>query len=46
MADLLELRHVSKTYSRGLINAKSTVALQDISLTLKEERPDDPDRRG
>ena len=39
MANLLELRHVSKTYSRGLINAKSTVALQDISLTLKEDAP-------
>ena len=39
MANLLELRHVSKTSSRGLINAKSTVALQDISLTLKEEDP-------
>ena len=39
MANLLELRNVSKTYSRGLINAKSTVALQDISLTLKEDEP-------
>ena len=39
MANLLELRNVSKTYSRGLINAKSNVALQDISLTLKEDEP-------
>lgn len=39
MANLLELNHVSKTYSRGLINAKSNVALQDITLTLKEEDP-------
>lgn len=39
MANLLELKNVSKTYSRGLINAKSTVALQDISLTLKEDEP-------
>ena len=39
MANLLELRNVSKTYSRGLINAKSSVALQDISLTLKEDEP-------
>ena len=39
MANLLELRNVSKTYSKGLINAKSTVALQDISLTLKEDEP-------
>ena len=39
MTNLLELRHVSKTYTRGLINAKATVALQDISLTLKQEDP-------
>lgn len=39
MANLLELRNVSKTFSRGLINAKSTVALQNISLTLKEDEP-------
>jgi oligopeptide/dipeptide ABC transporter ATP-binding protein len=30
---------VSKTYTTGLINAKSNVALQDISLTLREEDP-------
>ena len=39
MANLLELRNVSKSYSRGLINAKSSVALQDISLTLREDEP-------
>ncbi len=39
MANLLELRNVSKTYTQGIINAKSTVALQDISLTLKEDEP-------
>jgi peptide/nickel transport system ATP-binding protein len=39
MADLLELRNVSKVYQRGLINPQATVALQDISLTLKEEEP-------
>ena len=39
MANLLELRNVSKSYSRGLINATSTVALQDISLTLREDEP-------
>ncbi len=39
MANLLELRNVSKTYTQGVINAKSTVALQDISLTLKEDEP-------
>jgi peptide/nickel transport system ATP-binding protein len=39
MDNLLELRNVSKVYSRGLINATATVALQDISLTLKENEP-------
>jgi peptide/nickel transport system ATP-binding protein len=39
MANLLELRNVSKTYSQGLINTKSTTALQEISLTLKEDEP-------
>jgi oligopeptide/dipeptide ABC transporter ATP-binding protein len=39
MANLLELKNVSKVYSRGLINAKATVALRDISLTLKEDEP-------
>ncbi len=39
MANLLELRNVSKVYSRGLINAKSTTALEDISLTLREDEP-------
>ena len=39
MANLLELRDVSKTYTQGLINPKSTVALQGVSLTLKEEEP-------
>jgi peptide/nickel transport system ATP-binding protein len=39
MADLLRLEHVSKTYTRGLVNAQTTVALRDISLTLKEDEP-------
>jgi peptide/nickel transport system ATP-binding protein len=39
MNNLLELRHVSKVYQRGLINAQATVALQDISLTLREDEP-------
>ena len=39
MANLLELNHVSKVYSRGLINAHATTALQDISLTLREDEP-------
>lgn len=39
MANLLELKNVSKVYSRGLINTKATIALQDISLTLREDEP-------
>ena len=39
MANLLELRNISKVYSRGLINTKSTSALNDISLTLREDEP-------
>jgi oligopeptide/dipeptide ABC transporter ATP-binding protein len=39
MADLLRLEHVSKTYTRGLVNTQSTMALRDISLTLKEDEP-------
>jgi oligopeptide/dipeptide ABC transporter ATP-binding protein len=39
MANLLELRDVSKTYTQGMLNPKSTVALQGVSLTLKEEEP-------
>jgi oligopeptide/dipeptide ABC transporter ATP-binding protein len=39
MANLIELRGVSKVYSRGLINARSTVALQPVSLELREDEP-------
>jgi len=39
MADLLELVNVRKVYSRGLISRTSTVALSDVSLTLKENEP-------
>ncbi|HVO38750.1 MAG TPA: ABC transporter ATP-binding protein [Spirochaetia bacterium] len=39
MGDLLELRNVTKIYHRGLISRASTVALNDVSLTLKEEEP-------
>ena len=39
MANLLELKNISKVYSRGLINAKATIALRDISLTLREDEP-------
>jgi len=39
MANLLELRNVSKVYQRGLISSHATVALRDFSLTLNEEEP-------
>ena len=39
MSNLLELRGISKVYSRGLINAQATVALRDFSLTLREDEP-------
>ena len=39
MANLLELNNVSKVYTRGLINAHATVALQNFSLELKEDEP-------
>src|SRR5271169_1325508 len=39
MANLLELVNIRKVYSRGLISRTSTVALNDVSLTLKENEP-------
>ena len=39
MENLLELRNISKVYQRGLINAQATVALRDISLSLREDEP-------
>ncbi len=39
MSNLLELNNISKTYSSGLINKQSTVALQGFSLKLKEDEP-------
>ena len=39
MAALMELRGVTKIYSRGLVARTSTVALRDVSLTLKQEEP-------
>ncbi|HEY0032221.1 MAG TPA: ABC transporter ATP-binding protein [Devosia sp.] len=39
MANLLELRNVSKVYQRGLISPHANVALRDISLTLKDDEP-------
>ncbi len=39
MADLLELKNVSKIYSRGLLSKVSTTALNNVSLKLDAEHP-------
>ncbi|HEV7344600.1 MAG TPA: ABC transporter ATP-binding protein [Devosia sp.] len=39
MTNLLELRNVSKVYTRGLTAAEPTIALREMSLTLKEDKP-------
>ena len=39
MSVLMELRNVTKVYSRGLVARKGTTALSDISLTLRAEEP-------
>ncbi len=39
MANLLELKNVTKIYSRGLLSKISTTALANISLTLESDKP-------
>jgi oligopeptide/dipeptide ABC transporter ATP-binding protein len=39
MADLLELKNVSKIYSRGLLTQISTTALNNVSLRLDDAQP-------
>jgi oligopeptide/dipeptide ABC transporter ATP-binding protein len=39
MSDLLELKNVTKTYSRGLLSNVSTTALNNVSLKLETEQP-------
>ncbi|HNP70292.1 MAG TPA: ABC transporter ATP-binding protein [Kouleothrix sp.] len=39
MPDLLELKNVTKTYSRGVLSRTSTTALNDVSLKLAENEP-------
>lgn len=39
MSDLLELKNVTKTYSRGLLSRVSTIALNNVSLKLETEQP-------
>jgi ABC-type oligopeptide transport system ATPase subunit len=39
MANLLEIKNVTKVYQRGLLSTHAKVALKDYSLTLKEDEP-------
>lgn len=39
MSDLLELKNITKTYSRGLLSRVSTIALNNVSLKLESEQP-------
>ena len=39
MSNLLELKNVSKTYSRGLLSRVSTTALNNVSLKLEANQP-------
>jgi oligopeptide/dipeptide ABC transporter ATP-binding protein len=39
MSSLMELRKVTKIYSHGLVARTTTVALSDVSLTVREEEP-------
>ena len=39
MADLLELKNVTKIYTRGVLSRSSTTALNDVSLKLADNEP-------
>ncbi|MEP7356886.1 MAG: ABC transporter ATP-binding protein [Anaerolineales bacterium] len=39
MPNLLEIKNVTKTFSRGLLSRSSTTALKDVSLELEENKP-------
>ena len=39
MAALLEFKNVTKVFTRGLLSKSSTTALNDMSLTLEEDKP-------
>jgi oligopeptide/dipeptide ABC transporter ATP-binding protein len=39
MAPLLELRNVSKIYSQGLLSREQTIALDNMSLILDDQKP-------
>ncbi|MBI2861215.1 MAG: ATP-binding cassette domain-containing protein, partial [Chloroflexi bacterium] len=39
MTALLEARHVTKVFSRGMLHKHQTVALEDFSLAIHSEPP-------
>src|SRR5687767_13786629 len=39
MAPLLEIKNVTKTFTRGLLSRSMTTALKDVSLELAEDEP-------
>jgi peptide/nickel transport system ATP-binding protein len=39
MTPLMEFKHVTKVYSRGVLAKTSTTALNDVSLTLNQDEP-------
>ena len=39
MANLLEIRNVTKVYQRGLLSSHAKIALKEFSLTLNEDEP-------
>jgi peptide/nickel transport system ATP-binding protein len=39
MANLLEIRNVTKVYQRGLLSSHAKIALNNFSMTLKEDEP-------
>jgi ABC-type oligopeptide transport system ATPase subunit len=39
MANLLEIKNVTKVYQRGLLSSHAKIALKEFSLTLKEDEP-------
>ena len=39
MTNLLEIKNVTKVYQRGLLSSKAKIALNNFSLTLREDDP-------
>ena len=39
MANLLEIKNVTKVYQRGLLSSNAKIALKEFSLVLKDDEP-------